>query len=173
MRIIPTLSYVEMQHLLFDLPEQIASEVLSQPGFVVTAGVQFKHVRLKEYKNLLRKLPNLQRPAEHTFQKMMTDPLSVLTKITVNPHGDVWSAAIGYGSRALAVKVGNTFYWYWVGSHESYTRLKDAVPPVIAPTEQYLRQKEDQRTHRQSNPLPTTDPPVPSKQPTNRPPLRT
>jgi len=37
--------------------------------------------------------------------------------------GEVWSIRIGGGYRALALLEENAFYWFWIGSHDSYLRL--------------------------------------------------
>lgn len=34
--------------------------------------------------------------------------------------GEVWAVRIGRGYRALALLRGDTFYWFWVGSHDDY-----------------------------------------------------
>lgn len=37
--------------------------------------------------------------------------------------GDVWSVRVGGGYRALAVLEGDTFVWFWIGTHDQYERL--------------------------------------------------
>ncbi|HDQ99642.1 MAG TPA: hypothetical protein ENN51_05080 [candidate division WOR-3 bacterium] len=37
--------------------------------------------------------------------------------------GRVWSVRIGRDYRALALLRGDTLHWFWVGSHDDYTRL--------------------------------------------------
>jgi hypothetical protein len=37
--------------------------------------------------------------------------------------GEVWTVDIGRSYRALAWRQGNTFHWYWIGSHEDYNKL--------------------------------------------------
>ena len=34
--------------------------------------------------------------------------------------GDVWTVRVGRGFRALALLQGETFYWFWIGSHDEY-----------------------------------------------------
>jgi len=36
--------------------------------------------------------------------------------------GENWSIRVG-GYRALAVLEGDTFYWFWIGTHDEYVRL--------------------------------------------------
>jgi hypothetical protein len=37
--------------------------------------------------------------------------------------GDTWSIRIDAGYRALAILQEDTFYWFWIGDHDSYQRL--------------------------------------------------
>ena len=37
--------------------------------------------------------------------------------------GAVWSIRIGSGYRALALMENDTFYWFWIGTHDEYGRL--------------------------------------------------
>jgi len=37
--------------------------------------------------------------------------------------GNVWSVRIGRGYRSLAVLDGDTFHWFWIGTHDEYERL--------------------------------------------------
>ncbi|NJS11387.1 MAG: hypothetical protein HC789_13925 [Microcoleus sp. CSU_2_2] len=32
----------------------------------------------------------------------------------------LWSARIGGGYRALALKEGDDYYWFWIGEHDEY-----------------------------------------------------
>ena len=43
-------------------------------------------------------------------------PISAVT-------GNVWSVRIGGGYRSLAVLDGDTFHWFWIGTHDEYERL--------------------------------------------------
>jgi hypothetical protein len=36
---------------------------------------------------------------------------------------DVWVVRIARGYRALALLEGETFYWFWVGSHDDYEQV--------------------------------------------------
>lgn len=35
----------------------------------------------------------------------------------------VWSARIGGGYRALALLENDTFYWFWIGTHDEYMSM--------------------------------------------------
>lgn len=37
--------------------------------------------------------------------------------------GDLWSVRIGGGYRALALHQDDTFYWFWIGTHDESERL--------------------------------------------------
>ena len=37
--------------------------------------------------------------------------------------GKFWSARVGIGYRALAVKDGDDYIWVWIGTHEAYDSL--------------------------------------------------
>ncbi|WP_315874374.1 ParE family toxin-like protein [Leptodesmis sichuanensis] len=36
---------------------------------------------------------------------------------------NLWSARISGGYRALALKKGSDYYWFWIGSHDEYEIL--------------------------------------------------
>ncbi|KYC43231.1 hypothetical protein WA1_14145 [Scytonema hofmannii PCC 7110] len=36
---------------------------------------------------------------------------------------NLWSARIAGGYRALALKKGDDYYWFWIGSHEDYDAM--------------------------------------------------
>jgi len=37
--------------------------------------------------------------------------------------GGLWSVRINDAYRALAVREGDVFYWFWIGAHDQYERL--------------------------------------------------
>ena len=37
--------------------------------------------------------------------------------------GTVWSVRIGSGYRALAILREDTYYWFWIGTHDDYENL--------------------------------------------------
>ena len=37
--------------------------------------------------------------------------------------GEPWSVRIGSGYRALSLLQEDTFFWFWIGSHDEYERL--------------------------------------------------
>lgn len=36
---------------------------------------------------------------------------------------NLWSARLSGGFRALALKKGDDYYWFWIGDHDEYDRL--------------------------------------------------
>jgi hypothetical protein len=41
----------------------------------------------------------------------------------VHPKRPIFSARVGLGYRALAVKEGDAIIWFWIGSHAEYEKL--------------------------------------------------
>jgi len=37
--------------------------------------------------------------------------------------GEVWSVRVGSGYRAAAILQDDTFFWFWIGTHDEYERL--------------------------------------------------
>jgi hypothetical protein len=37
--------------------------------------------------------------------------------------GEPWSIRIGKGYRALALLEGDTYFWFWIGTHDDYEQL--------------------------------------------------
>ena len=53
----------------------------------------------------------------------------LLTRAPAHPSlqlksvGAFWSARVSDAYRALAIRQGNTFVWFWIGNHADYERL--------------------------------------------------
>lgn len=41
----------------------------------------------------------------------------------VHPTRPIYSARVGLGHRALAVREGEVLLWFWIGTHDEYERL--------------------------------------------------
>ena len=52
------------------------------------------------------------------WQKDSTHP-----SLHFKPVGKYWSVRVSLGYRALARKEGDTYIWFWIGSHDEYERL--------------------------------------------------
>ncbi|MCX6596866.1 MAG: hypothetical protein NTV70_10925 [Acidobacteria bacterium] len=37
--------------------------------------------------------------------------------------GEFWSVRVNEAYRALAVREGNVFTWFWIGAHDEYERM--------------------------------------------------
>ena len=63
------------------------------------------------------------REAYRLFQQNPTDPRLQFKR--VHTTREIYSARVGLGHRALAVRDGDTVIWFWIGSHADYdTMLK-------------------------------------------------
>jgi len=43
--------------------------------------------------------------------------------LRLKPVGSFWSVRISRSCRALAVRRGDNFFWFWIGSHSDYESL--------------------------------------------------
>ena len=43
--------------------------------------------------------------------------------LQLKPVGEFWSARVNDAYRALAVREGNVFTWFWIGPHDEYERI--------------------------------------------------
>lgn len=61
------------------------------------------------------------REAYRTFQR---DPAYPGLRLKpVHPTQPIYSARVGLGYRALAVREADVWIWFWIGSHAEYDRL--------------------------------------------------
>ena len=65
--------------------------------------------------------PAIQRAADKQFARFRQDPFH--HSLRLKPVGELWSVRISESYRALAHRDGNTFHWFWIGSHGEYGRL--------------------------------------------------
>ena len=76
----------------------------------------------EEFWDLYKRIPrNAQRAADKQFDLFRKDPTH--PSLHLKPVGGLWSARINDAYRALAVREGDVFYWFWVGPHDQYERL--------------------------------------------------
>ena len=74
-----------------------------------------------------RRLPeSIQKIAERNFQILVDDHAhpSLHFKI-VGRH--YWSARIGLDYRAIALRDGSDYFWFWIGPHDKYERLINSL----------------------------------------------
>lgn len=75
-----------------------------------------------DFWELYHKLPNaIRESADKQFALFQKDPSH--PSLHLKPVGDFWSARITDEHRTLALREGNTFYWFWIGNHDDYERL--------------------------------------------------
>lgn len=59
--------------------------------------------------------------AERNFEQLKSNPKH--PSLHFKKVGRFWSVRVGIGYRALAVRSGEHFIWFWIGSHADYDRL--------------------------------------------------
>lgn len=69
-----------------------------------------------------KKLPlEIQRTARKNYRLWQRDPRH--PSLRFEKKGKVWGVRIGAHYRALAEQRGDTFYWFWIGTHADYDKL--------------------------------------------------
>jgi hypothetical protein len=66
--------------------------------------------------------PELKEKAKNTYRRWQTNqayPSLHFKKVGKN----IWSIRITDDYRALALKKGDDYYWFWIGDHKAYERL--------------------------------------------------
>ena len=58
-----------------------------------------------------------------TAVSVTTRPIPGLHFKKVHATRPIYSARVGLGYRALAVRDGDTVIWFWIGAHDEYERL--------------------------------------------------
>lgn len=68
--------------------------------------------------------PDIQRSARKSFSLFNHDPNhpSLFFK-RVHPSNDIYSVRVGRAYRALALREGDDYIWFWIGTHADYDRL--------------------------------------------------
>jgi hypothetical protein len=65
--------------------------------------------------------------ARAAYRQFQRDPFHPSLRFKqVHPSRPVFSARVGLGYRALAVRDGDTVAWFWIGSRAEYDRLLGA-----------------------------------------------
>jgi hypothetical protein len=84
--------------------------------------VVFEHKALAEFWKRYGALSQeAQRQADKQFALLFENPMH--PSLHLKPVGEFWSARVTDACRALAVREGNVFTWFWIGSHDEYERL--------------------------------------------------
>jgi hypothetical protein len=79
----------------------------------------------RQFRSLFSALPaDVQREAQRAYRLFQANPAHPgLHFKKLEGEGDIYSARIGMGYRALAVMRKDRLVWYWIGSHSDYDRL--------------------------------------------------
>lgn len=73
----------------------------------------------KAYKELT---PEVKEQAQKAYQLWQENPLHPSLHFKkVGKH--LWSARVSSGYRALALRKGDDYYWFWIGAHDQYEAL--------------------------------------------------
>ncbi|GAB4365772.1 MAG: hypothetical protein Kow00121_02630 [Elainellaceae cyanobacterium] len=73
----------------------------------------------KAYAELPPDVKEQAQKAYRLWQENLQHPSLHFKKVGKN----LWSARISGGYRALALKKGDDYYWFWIGTHDQYEAL--------------------------------------------------
>ncbi len=69
-----------------------------------------------------RKLPpDIKRRARAVYRLWRDNPRH--PSLSFKKVGELWSCRIAKGYRALALLQGDTYYWFWIGTHDDYEQM--------------------------------------------------
>ena len=82
-------------------------------------------VTTERFRRALDALPiDVQRRARRAYAAFRQDPEHPSLRFKpVRTMPPIYSARVGLGYRALAVRDGGTWIWFWIGNHADYDRL--------------------------------------------------
>jgi hypothetical protein len=84
--------------------------------------VSFRSFALPEFWKCYEKLPrHIRELADKKFDLFSRDPFNA--SLGLKQKGHVWTVDVGRSYRAIALREGDDFHWFWIGSHESYNHL--------------------------------------------------
>ena len=84
--------------------------------------MSFRSFALPEFWKCYEKLPRQVRElADKKFALFMQEPFH--QALGLQQKGTVWTVDVGRSYRAMALREGNDFHWFWIGSHEAYNKL--------------------------------------------------
>ena len=81
--------------------------------------------RTARFKKAFASLPaDIQEAARIAYRQFRDDPTHPSLHLKqVHPSQPIYSARISLRYRALAVREGDTYVWFWIGSHSDYDQL--------------------------------------------------
>jgi hypothetical protein len=75
----------------------------------------------KFWESYARLPEEIQRAARKQFRLWQEDPRH--QSVQFKAIGGLWSARVTQDYRALAISEGDTFYWFWIGTHADYDQI--------------------------------------------------
>jgi hypothetical protein len=79
-------------------------------------------LRFAGFLEAYRALPkDIQRLADRNFELLKRDPTH--PSLQLKPLARYWAVRVGLHYRALAIRDGDDFIWFWIGSHAVYDAL--------------------------------------------------
>ncbi len=63
----------------------------------------------------------IQRQADKQYSLFQQNPFH--PSLRLKAIGPFWSVRVSGSFRALAIRKGDTFYWFWIGTHERYEKI--------------------------------------------------
>ena len=80
------------------------------------------HQATSRFWSTFSELPEqVQKIARKNFELLKNNPYH--PSLHFKKIGKIWSARIGLEYRALAIREGEDFIWFWIGTHQDYDRL--------------------------------------------------
>src|SRR5262249_32446315 len=87
-----------------------------------TERVNFRHRTFSRFWAHYYALPeNVQRLAREQFDLLQQSPLH--PSLRLKTAGPFWSVRVSLRYRALGIRHGDVFHWFWIGLHDEYERL--------------------------------------------------
>ncbi len=84
--------------------------------------MSFRSFAVPEFWRCYDRLPKQVRElADKKFQLFTQEPFH--PSLGLQEKGEVWTVDVGRSYRAIALREGNDFHWFWIGSHEAYNQL--------------------------------------------------
>jgi hypothetical protein len=77
------------------------------------------------WKTYARLSPEIRDRAKKAYRVWKNNPKH--PSLCFKKVGQAWSIRIGAGFRALALLEGDTFFWFWIGSHDEYEKILGAL----------------------------------------------
>ncbi len=79
------------------------------------------------WKSYSRLTPETREQAKKAYQVWKKNPRH--PSLCFKKVGQVWSLRVGSGVRAVAIFEADTYFWFWIGSHDKYEQIIAAWQP--------------------------------------------